>query len=84
MRVAVRRLRHGQGPFWGDSIGRNPTDRGKAGSKRSILVDRDGGLLSLVVAGANVHDTKLLDRTLNGIVVERPDAGTQHLCLDKG
>lgn len=84
MGVAGRRLCHGQGPFWGDSIGRNPTDRGKPGSKRSILVDRDGGPLSLVVAGANVHDTKLLDMTLNGIVLERPDTGTQHLCLDKG
>ena len=40
--------------------------------------------MSLVVAGANVHDTKLLDMTLDGIVVERPDTGTQHLCLDKG
>ena len=37
MGVAICRLRHGQGPFWGDSVGRNPTDRGKAGSKRSIL-----------------------------------------------
>ena len=40
--------------------------------------------MSLVVAGANVHDTKLLDMTLNGIVVERPETGTQHLCLDMG
>ena len=41
----------------------------------------------MVVAGANVHDTKLLAITLESIVVERPDsygAGTQHLCLDKG
>ena len=30
---------HGQGPFGGGSTGRDPTDRGKAGSKRSILVD---------------------------------------------
>ena len=82
--VAVRRLRHGQGTFWGDSIGRNPTDRGKAGSKRSILVDARGGPLSLVVAGANVHDTRLLALTLESIVVERPDTGIQHLCLDKG
>ena len=80
-------LRHGQGTFWGDSVGRNPTDRGKAGSKRSILVDGNGGPLSAVVAGANVHDTKLLALTLESIVVERPDSekeGTQHLCLDKG
>ena len=40
--------------------------------------------MSVVVAGANVHDTKLLAITLDGIVVERPGTGTQHLCLDKG
>ena len=38
----------------------------------------------MVVAGANVHDTKLLAMTLDSIVVERPEAGIQHLCLDKG
>ena len=37
-----------------------------------------------MVAGANVHDTKLLALTLESIVVERPDTGNQHLCLDKG
>ena len=71
----------------GGAIGRNPTDRGKAGSKKSILVDGAGGPLSVVVAGANVHDTKLLALTLESIVVERPDGideGTQNLCLDKG
>ena len=40
--------------------------------------------MSLVVAGANVHDTKLLALTLESIVVERPDTGIQHLRLDKG
>ena len=84
MGMAGCRLCHGQSTFGGDSVGRNPTDRGKAGSKRSILVDGGGGPLSVVVAGANVHDTKLLDMTLNSIVVERPEAGIQHLCLDKG
>ena len=37
----------------------------------------------MVVAGANVHDTKLLRPTLESIVVERPE-GVQNLCLDKG
>ena len=81
--MAVGGLRHGQGPFWGGAIGRNPTDRGKAGSKKSILVDAAGGPLSVAVAGANVHDTKLLRPTLESIVVVRPE-GTQNLCLDKG
>ena len=40
----------------------------------------------MVVAGANVHDTKLLALTLGSVLVERPDGrvGPQHLCLDKG
>ena len=41
--MAVGGLLHGQGPFGGGAIGRNPTDRGKAGSKKSILVDAAGG-----------------------------------------
>ena len=50
-------------------------------------MERDGGPLSVVVAGANVHDTKLLQATLEAVVVERPEPTPerpQHLCLDKG
>ena len=40
-----------------------------------------------MVAAANVHDTKLLEKTLESVVVERPVPSRhrpQHLCLDKG
>lgn len=55
--------------------------------KRSILVEADGGPLSVVIAGANVRDDKLLAATLDAVVVERPkptEEALQHLCLDKG
>lgn len=55
--------------------------------KRSVLVEADGGPLAVVIAGANVHDTKLLAATLDAIVVDRPPPtpeAPQHLCLDKG
>ena len=68
-------------------MGKNPTDRGKSGTKRSVIVDADGGPLGAVVAGANVHDTKLLEATIQAIVVDRPeptDDEPQHLCQDKG
>ncbi len=55
--------------------------------KRSLLVEASGGPLAVVVAGANVHDTKLLGATLDAIVVERAQPTIerpQHLCLDKG
>ena len=47
------------------------------------MVDAAGGPLSLAVAGANVHDTKLLRPTLENMVVTRPP-DAQNLCLDKG
>ena len=43
--------------------------------------------MGVVIAGANVHDTKLLEKTIDAIVVQRPepaDESPQHLCLDKG
>ena len=42
--------------------------------------------MSVVVAGANVHDTKFLGATIEAIVVDRPSPNEreQHLCLDKG
>ena len=55
--------------------------------KRSLLVEGAGGPLAAVVAVANVHDTKVLNATLDAIVVERPQPTAetpQHLCLDKG
>ena len=41
----------------------------------------------MVIAGANIPDFKLLEATLQAIVIERPEpseAALQHLCLDKG
>jgi len=83
MEMAGGGWRDGQGEDGGGLIGPNPTDRGKAGTKRSILVEGDGGPLSAVGAGANVNDFKLLRATIEQTVVERPRS-KQHLCLDKG
>jgi putative transposase len=71
--------------FPGDRIGPNPTDRGKRGTKKSLIVDASGGPLGVVVAGANVHDSKLLESTVEAIVIARPDPEDveQNLCLDK-
>lgn len=85
--MAIGRCRDGQGSFWGGLIGPNPTDRGKPGVKRSVLVEASGGPLAIVVSGANTHDTKLLSATLDAVVVDRPEPTeekAQHLCLDKG
>lgn len=52
-----------------------------------MLVDERGIPLSLVVSGAQTHDVKLLEPTLDNFVVKRSrgkDAPAQHLCADKG
>jgi putative transposase len=76
----------GKSRFDGDQRGPNPTDRGKQGTKKHVLVDQHGGPLAAIVAGANINDHKLLAATIKAIVVDRPDPEIveQHLCLDKG
>lgn len=74
-------------PFGGAATGRNPTDRGKRGTKRSMLSEGHGLPLAVVVAGANRTDMKLTEATLDTLVVQRPaptSEGPQHLCLDAG
>ena len=70
-----------------EGIGHNPTDRGKHGTKRSMLSEGHGLPLAVVVAGANVQDLKLAAPTLDALVIERPAPTAhhpQHLCLDAG
>ena len=51
--------------FGRSCTGRNPTDRGRQGSKVSVVVDHHGVVYSLVMTGANHSDTKLLETTLS-------------------
>jgi putative transposase len=79
-----------------ECVGPNPTDRAKAGVKKSGcplgVVEGAGGPLAVCIAGANVPDiSRLADTldadTLDAVVVERPkptEEAPQHLCLDKG
>ena len=72
-------------PIGGEDTGKNPTDRGKRGTKRSVQTDGGGIPIGLTVAGANVHDTKLLQQTIEDSI-ERAVAELheeEHLCLDK-
>ena len=51
-------------PCGGDAAGKSPVDRGKQGTKRSLLVDGAGIPLGCVVAGAHRNDSPLLRPTL--------------------
>ena len=86
LEVASGGWRDDQSPAGRRKDGKNPTDRGKLGTKRSLLVDEQGVPLGIVVSGANTPDGRLLEATLHAVPIERPDPATteQHLCLDKG
>lgn len=56
----------------GREIGRNPTDKGKPGSKQHLVVDRQGIPLAVEVTAANLHDSRMLEPMLDAI----PPLGT--------
>lgn len=70
-------------PLGGAKTGRNPTDRGKSGSKIHLLVDERGAPLAIWITGANEHDKWSVDDLIVHIVVKRPYT-EQHFCADRG
>lgn len=72
-------------PLGGEKTGKNPTDRGKLGSKRHILTDARGAPLAVVVSGANAHDLTCALAVLDALMVQRPQRlyRVHHLCADK-
>lgn len=52
-------------PLRWETAGRSPVDRGKLGTKRSLMVDGAHIPIGCVVAGANRHDSLLLNPTLD-------------------
>jgi len=70
-------------PLGGSKTGKNPTDRGKLGSKVHLLVDEQGAPLAIWITGANEHDKWSADDLIVHIVAKRPNS-EQHFCADKG
>jgi transposase len=71
----------------GETVGQKPTDRGKLGSKRSVLTDGGDLPLGLAVEGAKRNDFKMVEAMLTSIPIERPTptpAPPQGICWDTG
>ena len=80
----------------GELTGRNPTDRGKLGTKYHVVVATDGLPLGAIPSAANVHDTRLFPHLLHLALAVcaasaklYADAGyactdNRRLCLDQG
>jgi transposase len=54
-------------------VGPNPTDRGKAGTKRHVITDRAGVPLAALLTGANRHDSMVFTDLLDAVPpIKRP------------
>ncbi len=71
-------------PCGGEMAGRSPVDRGKQGTKRSILVDGAGIPLGVVQAPANRNDSPLLASTLDTLADRALPPGETTVHLDRG
>jgi len=73
----------------GDLVGPNPTDRGKPGTKRHVVVERTGLPLAALLSGANRHDSMIFEDLLDAIPPIKTPAGRRRtrpakLHADKG
>lgn len=69
-------------PCGGEAAGKSPVDRGKLGTKRSLMVDGNGIPIGCVIAGPNRNDSPLLRPTLEKLGrfgVYLPEQITVHL-----
>jgi hypothetical protein len=57
--------------------GNNPTDRGKLGTKRHILTDKNDIPLFNVITSANTHDVTVAIDTVDKIVIKRRSSSKQ-------
>ena len=54
-------------------MGPNPTDRGKMGTKRHLITDRQGVPLAALLTGANRHDSVVFEEVLDAVPpIKRP------------
>jgi len=57
----------------GTKTGKNPTDKGKADSKRHLVSDRRGVPLSVMLSAANTHDSMVFEELVDAIEpIKRP------------
>ena len=79
----VARQRLGARDKGGAETGPNPTDRGKAGTKRHLVVDGEGTPLGVTLSGANRHDSRMLAVTLDAVPPVRGRRGRPRRRPDK-
>jgi transposase len=71
-------------PYGGEGTGPNPTDRAKLGWKWSVAAERHGIPIGWAIDGANRHDVRMLEPTLDALRDAGLLADVGLLHLDRG
>jgi transposase len=71
-------------PYGGEGTGPNPTDRAKLGWKWSVASDMTGVPIGWAIDGANRHDVRMLEPTLDDVKAVGYFADIGCLHLDRG
>ena len=79
----MHRQRVSCGQKGGDKTGPNPTDRGRLGTKRHLITDRNGIPLAFLLTGANTHDSMPFEKLLDSIPPIRGKPGRTRCRPDK-
>jgi transposase len=74
--------RMAKAPLAREAAGRNPADREKKGTERGMAVESHGLPVGVTPGGANTHDIKLLEETVQSMVRAHPEGA--NVCLDAG
>jgi len=72
---------HIKAPLGQEQTGKSPVDRRKLGTKRSIIVEKNGIVIGAALGPGNRHDSKLFEESIKSIppCVKRPDYKEMHL-----
>ncbi len=75
------------------TVGNNPVDRSKLGTKRHILTDNEGIPISIVISSVSTHDIKAVTNVIDHSISHRPSGSSftnknkdglyYHLYLDR-
>ena len=72
---------HIKAPLGQEKTGKSPVDRRKLGTKRSIIVDKNGIAIGCALGGGNQHDSKLFEASIRSMpsCIKQPYSKEMHL-----
>ena len=81
LRVQASDCTHIKAPLGQEKTGQSPVDRKKSGTKRSIIVDKNGIVIGVALSAGNRHDSQLFYDSIQSIpsFIRQPNYKEMHL-----